>query len=174
MTLMLRAHIPRFYDKLRCLLPPANEVWGKVIFLHLSIILFTGGGRVVFQHALQVVSQHALQVFGGEWWYPSLPCRWYPSMPCMGGPGPHPGGKLRGLTRGISRPTPGGSPGPHPGGCVSQHTLRQTPLLRGRLLPRAVRILLECILVLNVLCFQGLVGRDQRKSHSQTFHVNRP
>ena len=23
-------------------LPPANEVWGKVIFLHLSVILFTG------------------------------------------------------------------------------------------------------------------------------------
>ena len=27
-------------------LPPANEVWGKVIFLHLSVILFTGGGGV--------------------------------------------------------------------------------------------------------------------------------
>ena len=26
----------------RSLLPPANEVW--VIFLHLSVILFTGGG----------------------------------------------------------------------------------------------------------------------------------
>ena len=25
------------------LLPAANEVWGKVIFLHLSVILFTGG-----------------------------------------------------------------------------------------------------------------------------------
>ena len=24
-------------------LPPANEVWGKVIFLHLFVILFTGG-----------------------------------------------------------------------------------------------------------------------------------
>ena len=31
------------------LLRPANEVWGKVIFLHLSVILFTGG--VVSQHA---------------------------------------------------------------------------------------------------------------------------
>ena len=29
-----------------CLLPPANEVWSNVIFLHLSVILFTGGGRV--------------------------------------------------------------------------------------------------------------------------------
>ena len=28
----------------RTLLPPANEVWGKVIFLHLFVILFTGGG----------------------------------------------------------------------------------------------------------------------------------
>ena len=26
------------------LLPPANEVWGKVIFLHLFVILFTVGG----------------------------------------------------------------------------------------------------------------------------------
>ena len=25
-------------------LPPANKVWGKVIFLHLSVILFTGWG----------------------------------------------------------------------------------------------------------------------------------
>ena len=33
-------------------LPPANEVWGKVMFLHLCVILFTGG------HA----SQHASQV----------------------------------------------------------------------------------------------------------------
>ena len=28
----------------RNLLPPANDVWGKVMFLHLSVILFTGGG----------------------------------------------------------------------------------------------------------------------------------
>ena len=25
-------------------LPPADEVWGKVMFLHVSVILFTGGG----------------------------------------------------------------------------------------------------------------------------------
>ena len=31
-----------------------------------------------------------------------------------GYPGPHPGGKLRGLAMGVSRPTPRGSPGPHP------------------------------------------------------------
>ena len=34
------------------------------MFLHVSVILFTGGG-VVSQHALQVVSQHALQWGGG-------------------------------------------------------------------------------------------------------------
>ena len=75
-------------------------------------------------------------------------------MPCnrslVGSPGPHPRGKLRGLARGGLQahtqgglqvhtqgeggsPGPqlvggGGSPGPHPGG-VSQHALRQTPLL---------------------------------------------
>ena len=27
-------------------LPPANEVWGKVMFLHLSVILFTRGGAL--------------------------------------------------------------------------------------------------------------------------------
>ena len=32
-------------------LPPANEVWGKVMFLHLSVILFTVG--FVFQHAME-------------------------------------------------------------------------------------------------------------------------
>ena len=26
------------------LLPPANEVWSKVMFIHRSVILFTGGG----------------------------------------------------------------------------------------------------------------------------------
>ena len=35
------------------LLQPANEVWCKVIFLHLFVILFTGGWGVVSQHAFQ-------------------------------------------------------------------------------------------------------------------------
>ena len=71
-------------------------------------------------------------------------CRWYPNMPCRF-PGPHPGGKLRGIwPGGIPRPTtkgevegiwPGGSPGPHlrgklrriwPGGSPGPH-------LRGKL-----------------------------------------
>ena len=56
-------------------------------------------------------------------------------------------GDLQAHTWGVSRPTPGGgSPGTHLG--VSQHALRQTPHSR-QLLVRAVRILLECILVLK-------------------------
>ena len=70
-----------------------------------------------------------------------------------GSAGPHLRGKLRGLAGGVSRPTLRGSPGPHPGvsrptsSGVSRHT--PTPTSR-RLLLWAVRILLECILV---ICF---------------------
>ena len=70
------------------------------MFLHVSVILFTGGG-----------------------WYPSMHCRWYPSMPCSWGwypsmprrfPGLHPGevegsgqGGLQAHTQdGVSRATP--------------------------------------------------------------------
>ena len=116
--------------------------WGKVIFSQASVILFTGGG-VVSQHALQVVSQHALQqVSGGR--YPSMPCR------C---PGPHPGGKFRGIwpDGGVCRPTPKGEVEGDlaggcllPGGCLLLGGSGDPP---GRLLLWAVRILLECILV---------------------------
>ena len=35
--------IPSFFRSfIQSLLPPANEVWGKVMFLHLSVILFIG------------------------------------------------------------------------------------------------------------------------------------
>ena len=73
-----------------------------------------------------------------------------------GSPGPHPGGKLRGLAwRGVSRHTPGGlqahtrggrSPGPHGGIPACTEVDTRPPPIR-RLLPRAVRILLECNLV---------------------------
>ena len=71
------------------------------MFLQVSVILFTGGG--VSQHALQVtggggVFQHALQVSR-----------------------PTPKGSLRGLARGVSRPTLGGSPGPNWGGSPGPH-----------------------------------------------------
>ena len=35
------------------LLPPANEVWGKVIFLHQSVILFTRGSSPIYGECLQ-------------------------------------------------------------------------------------------------------------------------
>ena len=83
------------------LLPPANEVWGKVIFSEAFV---------------------KNSVHGEGAWYPSMHCRWYPSMPHRspgphlggswgvwpgGSPGPHPRGKLRGLAWGVFRPTAG-------------------------------------------------------------------
>ena len=53
------------------LLPPANEVWGKVMFVHVSVILSMGGGGVEFpacitSHVTKIrgglASQHASQV----------------------------------------------------------------------------------------------------------------
>ena len=41
------------------LLPPANEVWGKVIFLHQFVILFTGGACMV------APGGHAWLLWGG-------------------------------------------------------------------------------------------------------------
>ena len=70
---------------------------------------------------------------GVGWGYPSMHCRWYSSMPCRspgGSSGPHLGGELRGLARGVSRLTPRGKlrglawgvSRPHPGGCFQAHT----------------------------------------------------
>ena len=93
--------------------------WDKVMFLQVSLILFTEG----------------------RWWYSSMHCRWYPSMPpcsrSRGGgggvgwypsmsfrfPGSYPGevegsdlGGLQAHTWGVSRPTPGGGlQAPHRG-----------------------------------------------------------
>ena len=48
------------------LLPPANEVWGKIIFSEACVKNSVHRrGFVVSQHALQVVSEHALQVSRG-------------------------------------------------------------------------------------------------------------
>ena len=89
-------------------LPPANEVCQGYVFTCVCQSFCSQEG---------VVSQHALQVSGGC--YSRMPCR---------SPGPHPGGslrgletpapkgKLRGLARGVSRPTPGrGVSRPTPG-----------------------------------------------------------
>ena len=36
------------------IIPPANEVWGKVMFLLASVILFTGGGVSLWTETLLV------------------------------------------------------------------------------------------------------------------------
>ena len=104
----------------------------------MSRILSTGG--VVSQHALQVVSQHALQVSGVV----SQHALQVVSQHVLhgGSPGPHPEGKLRGLAGGGGLQAHTGVGG---GGCIPACTELDSPL--GWLLPRAVRILLECILV---------------------------
>ena len=50
--------------------------------------------RLCFYTCLSVIL-----FMGSEGWYPSMPCRF---------PGPHSGGRLRGLAGGVSRPTPRG------------------------------------------------------------------
>ena len=83
------------------------------MFLHVFVILFTGG----------YPSMHCR-------WYPDMPCSrspgggWYPSMPCRF-PGPHPRGKLRGLARVVSWPTPGG--GACRGGCLLRGVCGEPP-----------------------------------------------
>ena len=49
------------------LLPPANEVWGKVIFLHLFVILFTGG-HAWLQGGMRGCRRGACVVAGGHAW----------------------------------------------------------------------------------------------------------
>ena len=92
-----------------------QRTWGKVMFSHVSVILFTGGGG----------------------WYPSMPCRSPGPHPweklrglacvCVGGgenrvSGPHPGGKLTGLAWGLQAHTRGGG-----GGYPSTHWGRHPP-----------------------------------------------
>ena len=76
--------------------------WGKVMFLHVSVILFTGGGGIPACIAGGIPACLAAGLGGG------IPA-------CLAGrfPGPQPGGKLRGLAGGgwgggVSRPTPSG------------------------------------------------------------------
>ena len=79
-------------------LPPANEVWGKVIFSEACVKNSVHRG-VVSQHALQVVSQHALQVSGGV-----------VSQHALQVSRPTPKGEVEGsgMGRRVSRPTPMG------------------------------------------------------------------
>ena len=152
--------------------------FAKVMFFHVSVCPQGGG---VSQHVLQVVSpQLSCRSWGVGGDIPTCLAGGVPAcLALVGFPGPHPRGKLRGLARGVSRPTPRGSPGPHPGevsrptprGGLQAHTQGRSPgphqwgvvypsmhwgrppPFRGRLLPRAVRILLECILVRVCVCY---------------------
>ena len=47
------------------LLPPANEVWGKVIFLHQFVILFTGGHAWLLWWGGCVVAWEGVWLLGG-------------------------------------------------------------------------------------------------------------
>ena len=121
-------------------LPPANEVWGKVIFSKVCIKNSVHGG-------------------GGDGWYPNMHCKWYPSMPCRF-PGLHLEGKFRGIW--VSRPTPkgevegdlaGGSSGPHLGGLLLGG-LRVCSWGGGGLLPRG-----GCLVPGGGAWSQGVVWR---------------
>ena len=101
------------------LLPPANEVWGKVIFLHLSVILFT----VILDQVHPPGQVHPP-------WTGTPPDQVHPPL----GPGtPSPG----------TRYTPLWAQVPPPEQCMLGDTGNK----------RAVRILLECILVLRSFLF---------------------
>ena len=135
------------------------------MFLHVSVILFTGGGGIPACIAGGIPACFAGfqahtwgEVDGSGQGQVSRPTpKGEVEGSGLGGasPGLHPRRKLRGLAWGVSKLTPRGSPGPHPvvsrptpGGFVSQHALSQTPQW---LLLRAVRILLECILVFLII-----------------------
>ena len=113
--------------------------FAKVMFLHLSVILFRGEGGGCLGPGPGGVSAWGCQGPGLGWGVQGQA----QGCVCPGGcPGPGPEGC----------PGPGPGPGGCPGlGCVSQHVLRQTTPSRWLLL-WTVRILLECILVLN--CFR--------------------
>ena len=117
-----------------------NEI-AKVMFLHVSVILFTGGG-VLSQHALQVVSQHALEqgvpALGG------LLLKGCLLRGCLLWGGLLPGGCLLwggACSRGWGCLLEGGC---LLWGCV------ETPPESRQLLLQTVCILLECILVGNI------------------------
>ena len=143
--------------KLRRLLPPSNEVGGKVICLQVCVC--PQGGCYLSMYCRWYPSMPCSRSPGGGVCYPSMHCRWYPSKPCSrspgGSPGPHPWGYGPGGGLVLGGPGPGGvllvNGGCQVlGGCLlrgvpapERGCLVETPW---RLLLRAVRILLECFL----------------------------
>ena len=77
-------------------LPPANEVWGKVIFLHQFVILFTGGACMVAWGACMVApGGHAWLLRGGM-----RGCSGGGMRGCSGGPAWLLKGGMHGCSRG--------------------------------------------------------------------------
>ena len=107
------------------LLPPANEVWGKVMFLHLSICLGEGGVSVGVCIQGESASRGVCIQRRGL----------HPGEVCLQGGS----GSGRSLHP-VGSASEGGLPTPHPRGGGESAT---TPELE----KRAVRILLECFLV---------------------------
>ena len=151
--------IPEFSCKVFCrfiLLLPANEVWGKVIFSQVCVKNSVHSGAVS-QHALQVVSQHALQQVHPPGGCIPQHCSMVHPWDHTPLPGHPPGGFLvnggwdqvcsrgpvftpRGTAIIGTRSAPGGyTPGGDPPGAYCCNK-------------RAVRILLECILISFCFC----------------------
>ena len=84
-------------------LPPANEVWGKVMFLQVSVILFTGGCLV--PGGVCLVPGEGAGPRGGAWSGGCLQAHTQRGSWGGSGPGPHPRRNSRGI---WSRPTPKG------------------------------------------------------------------
>ena len=64
-------------------LPPANEVWGKVIFLHVCVILWLRGVRGCGGGGMRGC-QGACMVVGGHMWLPGM-CLRYDEIRSMSG-----------------------------------------------------------------------------------------
>ena len=81
---------------------------------------------------------------------------WYPSKPCSS-PGPHPGGRLRGLAGGSpgphsGGPHPGGSPGLHPEGCIPAQTATAAGGTHPTGMHSCLRLIRVCLLVFQDSC----------------------
>ena len=111
-----RCHYLRYIT----LLPPANEVWGKVIFSQACVRNSVHGGCAIPACIAGGIPACLTVGLGGC--YPSIHCRWYPSMPCSKSRGegvPAPGGLLRGMSGGDPPGTATAAGGTHPTGMYS-------------------------------------------------------
>ena len=160
-------------------LPPANEVWGKVIFLHLFVNLFMGGGSPIKETPREggtPLSGRPLE--GGP--PPAGKPPWKEAPPWQGDPPgmrhppagrpPWQGDPLAG--RPPRRRPPSGREALPP--TAGRPPRKEEP--PRRLLLRAVRILLECILVVyRINCVQPEVicnsYFEKKKTYERMFEI---